>query len=221
MKVILIHGFHRSPCDMRTLKNNLQLLGYECYAPKFPLTFNEFDQSVSQLENFFATLPLEKGEKVHLVGHSTGGLLIRKFLEETKFIDRIGRAVLIACPNHGSRFVDIIHQFKFWTKIYKTLHSLRTDYVKQLKLMENYPIEIAAIAGTKNSIILRNIINEENDGRIEVSSVYFSGLTDFATLPYGHKEIHHKIETVQLVDHFLRMGKFEKKDSKQLELQNT
>lgn len=203
---------------MKTLKYNLQLLGYECIVPKFPLIFQEFDHSVNLLEELFSELQLQKEEKVHLVGHSTGGLVIRKFLGQTKYIEHIGRCVLLATPNNGSRLADIVHQIKVWTKFHKTLYSIRTEYVKQLNLPEKYTVDIAAIAGTKNSIILENIINEPNDGRIEISSVYFSGLTDYITLPYSHNEIHHKIETADLIDHFLRVGKFEKSDQQSYQL---
>lgn len=214
MKVILIHGFHRTPRDMKPLKYNLQLLGYECIVPKLPLMFREFEHCVTLLDELLAELHLAKDEKVHFVGHSTGGLVIRQFLAHTKYIEHIGRCVLVASPNNGSKLADIVHQFKIWTKIYKTLGSIRTDYVKQLQLPDYYPVEVGAIAGTKNSVILENIINEPNDGRIEVSTVYFPGLTDYITLPYSHTEIHHKIETAELIDHFLRIGKFEMSNQK-------
>jgi hypothetical protein len=69
-------------------------------------------------------------------------------------------------------------------------------------------VEIAAIAGNKNNLFLGNLIRDENDGRVELSSVFYPELKDIITLPFGHIEIHHQQETAKWVDTFLRTGKF-------------
>jgi hypothetical protein len=38
--------------------------------------------------------------------------------------------------------------------------------------------------------------------------VKFDGLKDFVELPYGHKDIHYQLETVELIDAFLKNGRF-------------
>jgi uncharacterized alpha/beta hydrolase family protein len=196
---------------MKPLVQNLKLLGYECIVPNLPLTFKEFDHSALVLEEILERLiesNLKNGEKINLVGHSTGGLVIRKFVSETKHLSSIGRCVLIATPNKGSKLANLAASIKPVGEIYRTLRSLKYEYIEQSKFLSFPNIEIAAIAGNKNNLFLGNLIRDENDGRVELSSVFYPELKDFITLPYGHNEIHHQQETAQWADIFLRTGKF-------------
>lgn len=196
---------------MKPLKQNLELLGYECIVPNLPLTFKEFDQSALILEAILEELiesNLKHEEKVNLVGHSTGGLVIRKFVSETKYISRIGRCVLIATPNKGSKLANLAASIKPVGEIYRTLKSLKYNYIEQMDFTSVPDVEIAAIAGNKNNLFLGNLIRDENDGRVELSSVFYPELKDIITLPFGHIEIHHQQETAKWVDTFLRTGKF-------------
>lgn len=196
---------------MRPLERNLELLGYDCVLPDLQLTYKEIEFASFVLEGILEEmikLDLRKDEKIHLVGHSTGGLVIRKLIADTKYTHKIGRCVLIATPNKGSKLANIAGNVKLYVEIYKTIKSLCYESVEQLNI-ENYSeIEMAAIAGDKSNLLLGKLIGDENDGRVEVESVYLPNLKDFMILPYGHKEIHHQVETARWVDAFLRTGKF-------------
>ena len=196
---------------MRPLERNLQLLGYECFLPDLQLTYKEIEFASFVLEGILEeiiTFDLKKDEKIHLVGHSTGGLVIRKLISDTKLAHRIGRCVLVATPNKGSTLADIAGKVKPYVEIYKTLKSLSFESVDKLNLENGSEIEMAAIAGDKNNLLLGNLIADKNDGRVEVDSVYFPSLKDFMILPYGHKEIHHQAETARWIDVFLKKGTF-------------
>lgn len=198
---------------MERLKRNLDSFGYECILPNLPLTFKEFDIASVALDHVLEEMVrfhLEKDEKIHLIGHSTGGLVIRKLISETKYTASIGRCVLIATPNKGCKLANIAGKIKPIVRIYKTLKSLDYDYVESVDFnpKSDTDIEVAAIAGNKNNLLLGNLIGLENDGRVELDSVYYPELKDFITLPYGHLEIHHQPETAKWIDTFLRSGKF-------------
>ncbi|MCS7464920.1 hypothetical protein N0M98_33090 [Paenibacillus doosanensis] len=151
------------------------------------------------------------------IGHSSGGLVIRKFLSDTRYLDYVHKCVLIATPNRGTRLASYADQVsKTSTRIFKTLQSLHPEYIDSLNLKET-GIEIGAIAGNRNNLLLGKLLNDDNDGRVEVSSVYYDGLTDFTILPYGHKEIHYQKETAELVVHFIKKGTFKKPGEKRAE----
>lgn len=197
---------------MKPLEQNLKKMGYDCISPDLDLTFKEIDHASYVLGGILEdTIKMEirRDEKIHLIGHSTGGLVIRKLISETKYTQKIGRCVLIATPNKGSKLAEMAGKTKVFTKIYKTLNSLSFEYTeKQLNHKNCGEIEMGAIAGSKNNLLLGNLINDQNDGRVELDSVYFPDLKDFLVLPFGHKEIHHQEETAKWVDAFLRKGKF-------------
>ncbi|WFD09709.1 alpha/beta fold hydrolase [Tepidibacter hydrothermalis] len=211
-KIILIHGYNKKSKDMKVLKKNLEAKGYEGILVDLPLTFKEIEHSTSILESIISKVikDIKEDEKIHLVGHSTGGLIIRHLLTTTKYLDKIGKCVLIATPNNGSELADIAGStLKIATKILKTLKSLQSENVKSLKLKDDHGIEIAAIAGNKQNLFLGRFLTGENDGRVRINSVKFDGLKDFISLPYGHKDIHYQFKTAELIDSFLKNGKFD------------
>lgn len=212
-KIILIHGYNKKSKDMKVLKKNLETKGYEGILVDLPLTFKEIEHSTNILESIISEMIKNIGgdEKIHLVGHSTGGLIIRHLLTTTKYLDKIGKCVLIATPNNGSELADIVSDnLKIATKILKTLKSIQSENVKTLKFKDDHGVEIAAIAGNKQNLFLGRFLTGENDGRVTINSVKFDGLKDFKALPYGHKDIHYQFETAKLIDSFFRNGKFDK-----------
>ncbi|MFD0682520.1 MULTISPECIES: lipase family alpha/beta hydrolase [unclassified Paenibacillus] len=213
-KAVLLHGFNKKQDDMMVLKSNLLVHKLDCELVDLPLTFKRIDQCAFIFEGLFEKIisELNKTEKVSLIGHSSGGLVIRKFLSETKYLSRINKCVLIATPNQGSELADFAGKIsRTYVKIFKTLYSLQTDNINMLQLKETN-VEIGAIAGNKNNLLLGNMLENENDGRVEVKSVYYSGLKDFIVLPYGHKEIHYQKETADLIHSFIIHSKFNIKE---------
>ena len=210
-KVILVHGYLRTYRDMVDLKGNLEKLGYGIILVDLPLTFsnieraaNIFEKKVNQVIN-----NLEIGEKINLVGHSTGGLIIRLFLSNTLYIDKIHRCVLVATPNKGCQLADIASEvFKTFTRISKTLKSLKCDEVEKLKLTNEKQADIGVIAGNKSNLFLGKLLGSCNDGRIEIDSALYENAKDYIILPLNHKEIHRDLQVAKYIDRFLQYGNF-------------
>lgn len=209
-RILLIHGFHKTYNDMTPLRNLLISKGYHVSRINLPLTFSTIEEATCALiEIAEKKIPkLKAGEKIHMVGHSTGGLIIRHFLAISNFLPYIGRCVLIATPNHGYKLASYAEKLsKTYISIYKTMKCLQPEQVNLLRLIGN-EVEIGAIAGTKSSPILSGLIGGVNDGRIDINAVKYDELTDFITLPYKHTQIHKKEETAELIDSFIQTGRF-------------
>lgn len=209
---ILIHGYNKNQRDMGVLKENLEKLGHEAIVVNLPLTFHDITYAISVFENRIEEIlvDLQHNEKINLIGHSTGGLIIRNFLANAKRLDRINRCVLIATPNNGSELADMaVKHVRGFTRIFKTVQALQSENVRKLRLIEKYDIPIGAIAGNRSHLVLGRLLSDENDGRIKISSVQYEKLNDFIILPYGHKEIHYKWKTAQMVDAFIKYGRFQ------------
>jgi pimeloyl-ACP methyl ester carboxylesterase len=209
-KIVLLHGFNKSSKDMRRLDGYLTSRGFECRLVDLPLTYERIEYCAVLFEELFRRIQEEVGqqEKISLVGHSSGGLVIRRFLSQTKYLDKVHKCVLVATPNYGSKLADYAGRVsKAYTRVYKTVQSLQTHSIAELQLQET-PVEIGAVAGNKCNLLLGRLLRQENDGRVEVGSVYYEGLRDFIVLPYGHKEIHHRQETAEHIVSFIRHGRF-------------
>ncbi|KYH28747.1 hypothetical protein CLTEP_27490 [Clostridium tepidiprofundi DSM 19306] len=116
----------------------------------------------------------------------------------------------LSTPNNGSQLANIASKFSsIFVNIFKTLESLKPENIENLNLKHIESIEIGAIAGNKNNLLLGKLLKTENDGRVHVNSVKYKELKDFIVVPYSHKEIHHKYEIAKLVSIFIENGKFE------------
>ncbi|HZK57212.1 MAG TPA: alpha/beta hydrolase, partial [Clostridia bacterium] len=207
-----VHGYYKNKKDMSVLKKNLEELGNEVISVELPLTFEDITYATSVFEETVTEIicGLREGEKINLVGHSTGGIVIRLFLSDTKYIDKIYRCVLIAVPNKGSKLADIASKlFPKSINVFKTLKSLKCENVRKLQLGNIDSVEIGAVAGSKSNLLSNRLLKSENDGRVEVSSAICGELKDFIVLPFNHGKIHHKFETAELVDAFLERGSFD------------
>lgn len=148
-------------------------------------------------------------EKIHFVGHSTGGLVIRSILAYPGIRNKAGRCVLIATPNYGSELADLAARCsEIFTDLFGTLKSIQREKVKDLEPLVGLEVEIGAIAGNNSNLALGRLLEGENDGRVTVKSVKIEGLKDFLVLPFGHKDIHKQEITAQLVSRFLSSGSF-------------
>lgn len=209
---VLVHGYNKSKRDMRSLSMNIEKLGHRCYLVNLPLRFNTVDEAyevfVKQIEDIRDAIG--ENVEINLVGHSTGGLVIRKFISECA--ENIGRCVLISTPNKGSFLADMANRYaRPFCMVFRTLESLRTESVKDIGFENDKSAGIGAIAGNKNNLMMGRLIADINDGRVRVSSVYHEKLDDFIVLPYGHKEIHHRQKTAEYVDNFIRHSDFKLK----------
>lgn len=201
----------RNAQDMKPLKNHLDMLGYQSILVDLPLTFHPIERSVELLDDLLADMLTNLGrqEKIHLVGHSTGGLVIRSWLAGSGYSDKVDKCVQLATPNKGSELADLAGKFfNILPALFKTLKSLQSQQVKKLPTPDQLPVAIGAIAGNKNNLLLGRLLKGENDGRVTVESVRMAGLKDFLVLPLGHLEIHQQLITARYVDRFLRQGSF-------------
>ncbi|MFW5790135.1 MAG: alpha/beta hydrolase [Bacillota bacterium] len=209
--VVLIHGYNKDHGDMLSLKGYLEEKNYQTVTVDLPLRFRSVEHATEvfkvKMDDILASLGPD--QKISFVGHSTGGLVIRKYLDELKNRQIVNRAVQIATPNQGSSLATLVSDISgLWTSIFKTLESLEPENVEAMDLIEGDAVEIGAIAGNKSTRFFGRLLDGENDGRVKLESVKFSGLSDFFVLPYHHNEIHHQQDTAELVDKFLRSGKF-------------
>lgn len=211
-KIVLIHGYFRTYRDMRRLKKYLVELGYKVVRANLPLTFYEIDKGVEEFSIFIINIlkKLGEDEKISLVGHSTGGLVIRKFiLNNPNLIKYIDKCILIATPNKGNEIAEFaVEHLKIFPRVFRTLQSLHPEQVKLIKPLDNTPIKIGAIAGNEEGILCRPFFDCENDGKVSVDSVKYEDINDFIVLPYNHLEIHKRMQTAKYVANFIETGKF-------------
>lgn len=205
--IVLVHGFFRTRRDMAFLARYFQKNGYATFRPTLPTVFSSLDQCTAQFEKKLQQLPRDC-DRIHFVGHSMGGLIIRQFLARN-MVAGLGRCVLIGTPNNGTDLAEFAEKYcKFSLRIFKPIQSFLPGKLVIASPRNNPPPEIGVIAGNRNNILLGRFFKQESDGRVPVDSVCFDGLQEFVTVPYNHLQIHHREKVAALVLKFIRTGCF-------------
>jgi pimeloyl-ACP methyl ester carboxylesterase len=102
--IILLHGlFHNRACWL-WIKFNLRRQGFSnLYALNLP-PWKDLETLTERVALKIDELRLAgAGGRVHLVGHSMGGMIARNYLQLRGGAERVDRCVLLAAPNHGSK----------------------------------------------------------------------------------------------------------------------
>jgi pimeloyl-ACP methyl ester carboxylesterase len=102
--VVLIHGLWMTGTEMRVLGGRLEEAGFRARYFRYRSWRGGLAQAADALRQF---VEATEGERVHLVGHSLGGVVIAKMLEETP-CSRPGRVAMLGVPMGGSEAARIV-----------------------------------------------------------------------------------------------------------------
>jgi len=169
--VVLVHGFNRDKKDMFALSNNLQHMGYNVFTANLPILFKSLEECSGLFKEQLTEISqcLTASQKIHLVGHSMGGLVIRSVLSKD-FRINLGRCVLIAPPNKGTKLADMAKAIcRYSIEIFKPLKSLINGGVS-IPPSRLYRPETGVIAGSKNNLLLGVFLSKASDGKVEIES---------------------------------------------------
>ena len=97
--VVLVHGFLASGGVFRPMRSQLEAEGFRVatftYAPG-----RSIRSVATQLAEVVARIP--RHARVHVVGHSFGGIVARDYVEHLGGHDRVAQTVSLASPFHGA-----------------------------------------------------------------------------------------------------------------------
>ncbi len=106
--VLLLHGlFHNRACWL-WLRLRLRLLGIRSLHSINLPPWKDIESLTERVANKVDELRHASGSaKVHLIGHSMGGIIARNYLQIRGGAKKVDRCVLIAAPNNGSRLAAL------------------------------------------------------------------------------------------------------------------
>ncbi len=211
--VVLLHGLGRGPLAMKRLEHTLRNRGFEVlnigYASQEHDIATLADRTLSPLLG-----PDAPHTRVHIVTHSLGGILVRKYLADHGTPAHLGRVVMIAPPNQGSEIVD---RLRTW-RLYRWLNGpaglqLGTGPDAVPVSLGPLPgdVDVGVIAGDFSwNPLLSACIAGANDGKVSVARTHVAGERDHLTVRSSHTWIMWRRKTIEQVLAFLREGSFGK-----------
>ena len=102
--VVLVHGLWMTGREMRVLGGRLEEAGFRVRYFRYRSWRGGLAQAAGDLRKF---VEAAEGERVHLVGHSLGGVVIAKMVEEAP-LSRPGRVAMLGSPMGGSAAARIM-----------------------------------------------------------------------------------------------------------------
>ena len=208
--VVLLHGLARTSSSMSTMAEHLQENGYRVINVDYPSRNKKIEELAELAVNEgLEFCHKEKANRIHFVTHSLGGILVRYYLSLNK-IPELGRVVMLAPPNQGSKVVD---EFS-WLPGYKMLngpagYQLGTDENSIPLKLGPSNFEVGIIAGDRTiNLILSTAFDEPNDGKVAVKDTKLEGMKDFLVVHRSHPFIMQGGEVIDQVLHFIQQGYF-------------
>ena len=194
--IVLLHGLARSKGSMAYLGRHLKSRGFEVVLWSYPsLQWTVEETGRRLLEDLAYLNASERVSKLHLVGHSLGGIVARSALLYG-VPSKMGRVVQLAPPNGGSPRARTVGAFL--GKLVAPLEELsdhRESGVNQMDTLELVPVGV--IAG-------------DRDWTVPVPYTRLKGAADHIAISSGHTFIMRDPDALRQVEAFLRQGRFER-----------
>ena len=206
--VVLLHGLARTPRAMTALEAELMENGYRVANVSYPSR----EYPIEELAPMAVGEGLERcaaARRIHFVTHSLGGILVRYYYADHD-VDRVGRVVMLAPPNQGSKVADALRNVPGFDWLNGPAGSQLGKGEDSLPLSLGTPdFEFAVIAGNRSiDPVSSAILENPDDGKVSVEDTKLDGMSDFRVVEVSHAFIMQNDEVIELVLRFLRTGTF-------------
>jgi pimeloyl-ACP methyl ester carboxylesterase len=215
--LVLLHGLGRSRSSMSALAKYAKKDGqYTTFNVGYPSTRREIADHAKALAKIIQNL--HGIERIDLVGHSMGNIVIRRYLGDQtddstsrKPDPRIKRIVMLGPPNHGSVIATALRDNGLFTAVMgKPGQELGREWAWLEADLATPRCEFGIIAGgLANDSGFNPALPGDDDGVVAVASARLDGATDFVLLPVLHSvmPLDRKVQAHTL--RFLKTGRFE------------
>jgi pimeloyl-ACP methyl ester carboxylesterase len=203
--VVLVHGLWVHGITMSLIRRRLERSGYRVFAYSYPSVRLAFAENTARLARYLRDVGALRS---HFVGHSLGGLIVLRMLEETPDVVP-GRIVLAGTPvagSHAARKLVCLPGGR------AALGLSMVEWMEPGRLALPRDCEIGVIAGSLPvgaGRIVAPDLPAPHDGAVSVGETRLPGMRDHIVLNVSHsgmllsRAVRHQIET------FLRDGAFE------------
>ena len=206
--VVLLHGMLRTKRSMSSVEKILQKQGYATLNITYPSSKLSIEQIVEFIHEIISVHKAYK--KIHFIGYSLGGLVIRAYLHKHK-LSNLGKVVMVGTPNQGSESADKFkHMWLFKKLIGPAGQQLGTDQDKFKHIFGKVYYELGVIAGSAAiDPINYMIIPKPNDGKVSVESTKIKGMTDHIVIKTNHTFMIRSTRVLKQILSFLQRSKFD------------
>ncbi|HZR67477.1 MAG TPA: alpha/beta fold hydrolase [Burkholderiales bacterium] len=199
--VVLLHGLWMNRFAMHYLVHALGRAGFRASAMGYRSASETLEQHVTRLARRVAAT---EGERVHLAGHSLGGLVILRYLQRAPD-PRVRRAVLLGAPVSGCLMAE-----RLGSKAAFLLGASASAWRPPLDTSLDARFEVGVVAGTRPFGLARLLVRlpHPSDGVVCLEETRLPGMRDHVTLPVSHSAMLISAQVARHAAAFLREGRF-------------
>jgi hypothetical protein len=192
--VVLVHGLGRSRFSMLPLQWALENDGYQVLNWGYSSTCCTVAELADELARRVDRVEVGDDARIHFVGHSLGNIIVRSLLASDP-PDAVGRFVMLAPPNQGSRAAGIFLPIVGW--LFPPLAELTSEPTSTAQSVPMPSgVEFGVIAG-------------EHDGKVSLAESHLPGEREHVVVPSAHTFIMMRGDVRRLVANFLASGAFQ------------
>lgn len=201
-EIVLVHGLWYHGIGMALMAKRLRAQGWRVRVFSYPTISQPFARNARALQKFALK---SEARQQHFVGHSLGGLLILRMLQEFR-LPLPGRVLLLGTPLDGSHVARRIGGQTLLRPalgrsagvLYQGFDELPPE--RQVGMIAgNRPVGIGQITGR---------LLDANDGTVLVKETLHEQLDDHLLLPVTHTQLVLSARVVDSATHFLLFGNF-------------
>lgn len=201
--MLLVHGLWTNRAVMLYLARALGARGFPSRTQGYFSALHEFEHNAAQVARALAAMP---GERIHVVAHSLGGLVVLRALARRPDA-RVKRVVLLGAPVADCFAGRELARTRWVAPLLGCTRALWLDLPR---LDVPAGVEAGAIAGTRplglGRLVLR--LPGPSDGVVLLEETRHPRLADHLALPVAHSQMLVSPAVADQVAAFLRTGEF-------------
>lgn len=208
--VITLHGLARTHNSMNKIVKSLEENGYDT----LNIDYSSRKYSIKDIAQKFILPEIEKlkdqnYDKVHFVGYSLGGIIVR-YIVENHEIEKLGRVVLVATANKGSEVADYLDKYRIFSKIFGPSGGelkKNSEVIKNLQSKISYDAGVIAGNASYNPFFSIFVLPGPDDGTVSVESTHLEG-AKHKVISASHAFLLLKKKSIKNIVHFIKYGDF-------------
>ena len=202
--VVLVHGLWMHGALMQWMARRITRAGFTTHCYNYPSVRLTMSENAKRLAAFGQSLG---AKRIHFVGHSLGGLLIARMLEEARSFDP-GRVVFMGSPFADSYSARVLSRARIGRA---AVGAAVAEWLlgKRPENLARY--EIGVIAGKRAmglGMMVARGLPEPHDGTITVAETMVPGAREHVVLNVSHTEMVVSPLIARYTCEFLRRGRF-------------
>jgi pimeloyl-ACP methyl ester carboxylesterase len=203
--VVYVHGLWMTGVESVLLRRRLEReRGYQPRVFHYRSIRVPMANHVAALREVVAAI---EAPQVHLVGHSLGGIVILRYLEQHRMVQP-GRVVFIGTPAVGSVSARHLAQWGWGRAVLG--RTVAQELLQPHQRHWSCDRELGIIAGTAPLGLARLLVRfgEDNDGVVTVSETRLPGAKEFLRLRASHSGMLLSATVARETGSFLEYGSF-------------